>query len=172
MPDEAAMFLGGPDSTPDLKHHVGLSVYSPVRVDGSADVSGHARRGHALHGALENVPGIDVTDWGATDAPQPQWLVQLRVMLSPSLAVPLNSSRPFAALRRALEAVGAAGDLDRVVAFACHLRTAQSTADLGAFELDLPDGNRVRCEPHGSAAAFTVRSVTHPPVTIADGRTA
>ena len=94
-------------------------------------------------------------------------------MLTPPLALPLGSSEPFAALKRALAAAGAASGLaDGVVALARHLRTYQSTSELGAFELNLPDGNRVRCEPHGSGAEFTVRSLTHGPVTISNGRTA
>ena len=154
-------------------YHVGLSLYSPVGAEGPQDVLMHTRRAHALHHALANVGGIEVTHWGGTDAPQPQWLVQLTVMLTPPLALPLGNSEPFAALRRALAAAGAASDFaDGLVALASHLRTYQSTSELGAFALDLPDGNRVRCEPHGSGAEFTVRSLSHGTVTISDGRTA
>jgi hypothetical protein len=158
-------------STPRKGRHVGLSVYSPIGGEGREDVSGHERRAHTLHDALENVDGIEVTDWGATDASQPQWLVEIRVMLDPPLAVRINPSEPFLTLRRALAATGAADDLvDGVAAFASYLRTLQAANDLGAFELNLPDGNRVRCDPHGSSAQFTVTSVTHAPVTVSDHR--
>ena len=166
------MFLSEQHKTSAPSHHVGLSVYSPLGAEGLEAVESHTRRARAMHEALANVLGIEVTHWGATDAPQPQWLVQLLVMLTPPLALPLRSSEPFVALRRALAAGGTADDqLDAVVAFASHLRTFQATAKLGAFELNLPDGNRVRCEPHGSGAELIIRSVAHDPVTISYGRT-
>ena len=149
--------------------HVGLSFYSPAGVQGSDDVPSHMRRGRALHQALENVRGIEVTDWGASDASQPQWLVQLRVMLTLPLAIPVGNAERSEALRRALAGAGTTSDeVDGVVAFASHLRTLQAANDLGAFELDLPDGNRVRCEPRDFGAEFTVRSVTHEPVRVSD----
>jgi hypothetical protein len=172
MPDYAGATVSLVQERSIPGRHVGLSLYSPVGLEGSEDVAGHKRRAHALHDALENVDGIEVTDWGATDAPQPQWLVEIRVMLDPPLGVTVSRSEPFATLRRALAETGAADDLvEGVAAFASYLRTLQSAGDLGTFELNLPDGNRVRCEPSSWGAEFTVTSVTHDPVTISDRRT-
>src|SRR5437773_452052 len=118
------MSLAEQHSTPAPWYHVGLSVYSPVGAEGPQEVLIHTRRAHALHHALANVGGIEVTHWGATDAPQPQWLVQLTVMLTPPLALPLGGSEPFAALKRAVAAAGAAsGPGDGGVRLGRPLRT-------------------------------------------------
>ena len=77
-------------------YHVGLSLYSPVGAEGPQDVLIHTRRAHALHHALANVGGIEVTHWGATDAPSPSGLSSSRscsLRRSLSLSAALKRSR-------------------------------------------------------------------------------
>jgi hypothetical protein len=145
---------------PVMGGNIELSVYRRLdnRLEGLPDDSPRARELHqlrqrALHEVLDGEPRLAVLDWGDTDDAQPHELVTILIAV---VAQPLVvEGLKFVGEKLAEKAVeeGASSIVKWLIA---KLRPKQAAKQVLDFQIRLPDGTTVSCDPPEGSGEITI----------------